>query len=191
MHQGTEMSGFDPASITRPHDSLLTYYAICSLAGFILAPLVFVPHWMKFATLRYRFDGEGVMMSWGVVFRREINLTYRRIQDIHVTRNIVQRWMGLASVSIQTASGSATPEMVIEGVREFEGLRDFLYLKMRGAKGLDGAGPIRPEITSTTGGADAGDDHDASRDEALALLRQISDDIRSLREADRARGGGS
>ena len=28
---------------------------------------------------------------WGLLFRHEVYLTYRRIQDIHVTRNIVER----------------------------------------------------------------------------------------------------
>ena len=74
-------------------------------------------------------------MSWGILFRRETYLTYKRIQDIHLTRNIIQRWMGLATVSIQTASGSSNAEMSIEGLLQAEPLRDFLYAKMRGAKG--------------------------------------------------------
>ena len=74
-------------------------------------------------------------MQWGLLFRKEILLTYRRIQDIHLTRNIVQRWFGLATVGIQTASASSGPEMSIEGILEAEPLRDFLYQQMRGARG--------------------------------------------------------
>lgn len=77
-------------------------------------------------------------MSWGFLFKREILLTYRRIQDIHLTRGLLQRWLGLATLGVQTASGSSAPEMNIEGILEAEQLRDFLYKKMRGAKGLDG-----------------------------------------------------
>jgi len=73
-------------------------------------------------------------MSWGIFFRKEVYLTYRRLQDIHVNRNLLQRWMGLAKISLQTASGSSQAEMVIEGVREPEQLRDYLYSQMRGAK---------------------------------------------------------
>ena len=45
----------------------------------------------------------------GHSLRREIHLTYRRIQDIHVTRNLFHRWLGLATVGIQTASGPPAP----------------------------------------------------------------------------------
>lgn len=75
-------------------------------------------------------------MTYGILFRREIYLTHRRIQDIHVTRNFVQRWLGLATVVVSTASGSSGAEMTmtIEGIREPEELRDFLYRQMRGAR---------------------------------------------------------
>ena len=69
-------------------------------------------------------------MSWGILFRRETYLTYRRIQDIHLTRNLLQRWMGLATVSVQTASGSATPEMSIERVLAPENFVSTVYAKL-------------------------------------------------------------
>jgi putative membrane protein len=154
----------------------MQYYGVMSLLAFIAFPVVLLVHWFKYETLRYRFDDDGIMMAWGILFRREINLTYRRIQDIHVTRNIVQRWMGLATVSIQTASGSSTPEMQIEGILEFEALRDFLYSQMRGARGLDppGASPAGALAAAPHAG------EPEERDEALALLRAIADDLRAI-----------
>ena len=125
---------FNAREIERPDPSLLKYYIIMALLtgpGFIV---LFLPMFFKYETLKYRFDDDGMSMSWGILFRREIYLTYRRIQDIHLTRNIIQRWLGLATVSIQTASGSSTPEMSVEGILEADALRDFLYTKMRGAR---------------------------------------------------------
>jgi putative membrane protein len=159
---------FDPTQITRPEPVLLKYYGCIALLTGPVAPITFLPLFFKYHTLRYRFDHSGIAMSWGILFRRETYLTYTRIQDIHLTRNIIQRWMGLATVSIQTASGSATPEMSIEGVLAAEPLRDFLYAKMRGAKGeREPATSIEPR-----GGAE--------NDEALELLREIRDLLRSL-----------
>ena len=111
---------------------------------------------------RYRIDAEGVTMSWGYLFRREILLTYRRIQDIHVRRNLIHRWLGLAAVALQTASGTAGAEMTIEGVLEPDRLRDFLYEQMRGARG---EGPAEDGTEAET----------TPDDEALALLREIRD----------------
>jgi uncharacterized protein len=164
---------FRPFSITRPDPILLKYYVLVSLlAGpaFVVPLLVLL---FKYHTLRYRFDDKGISMSWGVLFRRETLLTYRRIQDIHLTRNLLQRWMGLATVSIQTASGASSAEMSIEGILEAEGLRDFLYHQMRGARGL-------PELEAAAETA-------PSADEALILLREIRDAL--VRLASRPGGG--
>ena len=172
---------FDPAKITRPSPVLLNYYVVTTVvATLCIIPLTIIallPNLFKYRSLRYRFDEEGVSMAWGVLFRREINLTYRRIQDIHVTRNLFQRWMGLATVAIQTASGSSGPEMSIEGILEVDQLRDFLYSKMRGARG---------EVEEAEA-AEA----DEPADEALRLLHEIRDEIVALRRTGESGGGGA
>lgn len=166
---------FDPKACQRPVRSLLTYYTIVSLAALPAFPIVFLVNFFKFETLKYEFEDEGIRMSWGILFRREINLAYRRIQDIHLTRNIIQRWMGLATVMVQTASGGSGPEMQIEGILQYESLRDFLYMKMRGAKG-EHAAPEAPHGEHAPPSAA----HPAVAADALALLREIRDDLHSL-----------
>lgn len=170
-------AAFDPRDITRPDGSLLTYYILVSLlAGpFFIVPLV--PLWLRYITLRYRFDAEGISMSWGVLFRREVVLTYRRIQDIHVSRNLLERWLGLAKVAIQTASGNAGAEATVEGVRCADALRDFLYTKMRGAKDhtLGTAVVPRSGAAADPAGSDVNAGPGGHEDEALALLREIRD----------------
>lgn len=157
---------FNPQTITRPDPVLMTYYVLVSLLSNVAFPVVILILWCKYHTLQYRFDDKGVSMSWGVLFRREIYLTYRRIQDIHVTRNIVHRWLGLATISVQTASGSAGAEMTIEGILQAEALRDYLYAQMRGARGRTDAEPP----------PDAGD----AGDETLNILCEIRDEVRRL-----------
>jgi uncharacterized membrane protein YdbT with pleckstrin-like domain len=161
-------ANFDATKIRRPDSLLLIYYFIISMGTLLAFPFVFVPLLIKYSTLRYKIDDEGVSMAWGFLFRREILLTYRRIQDIHVRRNIVHRWLGLSSVAIQTASGTSGAEMTIEGVREFRQLRDYLYIKMRGARGEQ----IPSEMPSPESGGD----------EALTLLQEIRDLLRSQRD---------
>ncbi|MCH7573194.1 MAG: PH domain-containing protein [Planctomycetes bacterium] len=149
---------------------LLTYYILVSVLTLVGFPFVFLPLYFKYHTLKYSFDDKGISMSWGILFRREIYLTYRRIQDIHMTRNLFHRWLGLAAVSIQTASGSSGAEMTIEGIPQPEKLRDFLYTQMRGARDEHGE-------------SDAGDsvDLDTTEDEVLTLLREIRDELKSAR----------
>ena len=179
-------AGFDPMAITRPDRKLLTYYIVVSLLSTVgilpITLIVFLPLYFKYRTLQYRFDEEGIAMSWGLLFRREIHLTYRRTQDIHLTRNLIQRWMDLATVAIQTASGSSSPEMKLDGILQASELRDFLYSKMRGA---------REEESEDAGGEGEGGGESAAGpgQEALGLLHEIRDAVARLAEP--APGGGS
>ena len=148
----------------------MNYYVLTScLAGpFFFIPLI--PLYFRYHTMRYRFDEEGISMRWGVLFRREIHLTYSRIQDIHLVSNALERWLGLARIKIQTASGSAKAEMTIEGIRAYADLRDFLYTRMRGARGeaVPRAAPAAPVPA-------------AAGDELTATLREVAEEIRGLR----------
>jgi putative membrane protein len=161
--------------ITRPDSKLLVLYVLrCLLTGPAF-PFAFLPSYFKYETLKYRFDDEGITMSWGLLWRREIFLTYARIQDIHLSRGLFERWLGLATINVQTASGSSSAEMAIVGLTEYAMLRDFLYLRMRGARfGDAGAAGGEP------GAAAAGES--PVPDEALELLTEIRDEVRALRQ---------
>lgn len=102
-------------------------------------------------------------MSWGVLWRREVYLTYARIQDIHLSRGLFERWLGLATIQLQTASGSASSEMSLVGLTEFELVRDFLYSRMRG---------VDAERTGA-----------AQHDPMLDLLGELLAEVRRLRLA--------
>ena len=119
-------------AIQRPDPKLLTLYLIQSLPALFLMPVVFLPLFFKYKTLKYRFDEKGISMSWGILFRRETYLTYGKIQDIHLTRHLFERWLGLGTLQVQTASGSASAEMSLVGIMALEDLRDFIYSQMKG-----------------------------------------------------------
>jgi putative membrane protein len=122
------------AGIERPRESLLTYYILKAIAANLAFPFVFPYLYFRYHTMRYGFDTDGIHMRWGIVFRREVLLNYSRIQDIHLRSNLIERWLGLARIEIQTASGSANANMTLEGMEDPGGMRDFLYSRMRGAR---------------------------------------------------------
>jgi len=121
-------------AIERPRESLMTYYMLTAIAANVAFPIVFPYLFFRFHTMRYRFDTDGIHMKWGIIFRREILLNYSRIQDIHLRSNLIERWLKLARIEIQTASGSASANMTLEGMEDPEGMRDFLYSRMRGTR---------------------------------------------------------
>ena len=163
-------------ALERPDPALWKLYvirAILSGPGILIA---FPYLYFRYHTLRYRFDEEGIHMKVGILFRREVNLTYARIQDIHLRSGFIQRWLGLADVQVQTASGNAGAELVIEGFREFEQIRDFLYTRMRGARGQ-----AVPEERAVAREVPVG---------MVEVLSQIRDELRQTREALERKGDG-
>lgn len=157
-------------AIARPHPSLWTYYWVSLLALPPLLPILILPLWFRYHTMRYKFTDEGISMSWGILFRREIIVNYARIQDIHLRSNVIERWFGLARVLVQTASGNSGAELTLEGLREFEGIRDFLYSRMRGVKDHSRPPGFGGSAAAPAAGADL-----------AAALREVAHELRETR----------
>ena len=154
-------------ALERPHPDLLKYYLLSSLVIPPLFPILATYLYFRYHTMRYKFTEEGISMSWGILFRRQVIINYARIQDIHIRSNLVERWLGLAKVLVQTASGNAGAEMTLEGFKEYEAVRDFLYSKMRGVKD-----PMH-QAPPSTGSSSAA--------ELAAALRAVAHELRETR----------
>lgn len=156
--------------LERPHPRLMTLYLLSALLASLatcglalpVALIGLIPLWIRYHTLRYRFDAEGVGVSWGYFFRHESHITYDKIQDIHVNRGLLERWLGLGTVDVQTAAGSAGAEISLVGLTDYDPVRDYLYARMRGAD--DGEEASAPEPG-------------AAHEDALTLLREIRDQV--------------
>jgi putative membrane protein len=85
--------------------------------------------------------------------------------------NLIERWLGLGRVQIQTASGQSGAEMTIEGLPDFEFVRDELYQRMRGARRES-----KPALAS------------GAPDDVVHALNAATAELRALRE-DLARRG--
>jgi uncharacterized protein len=155
--------------IERPDHALWTYYILLCVMIPPAFPFVILPMYFRYHTMRYKFSDDGISMSWGILFRRQIIVNYARIQDIHLKSNFVERWLGLARILVQTASGTQSAELTIEGIKEFELLRDFLYSRMRGVK--DHKPVATGENTATT-----------TTDELTSALREVAAELRVIRE---------
>jgi putative membrane protein len=159
------------AAIERPAPPLWTYYVLRAIATTVAFPVTIVVLFFRYHTMRYRFDAEGIHMRWGIIIRREVMLNYSRIQDIQLRANFVERWLGLARIEIQTASGSAGAQMTLEGLLNFVEVRDFLYSRMRGAR----------HVADTAAGA---------APESLAgVLSEVARELRAIRLLIEARDG--
>lgn len=168
--------------LERPDPALWKLYLLRCLAILPILPIfpfALLVHWFRYHTLRYRFDDEGIHCSWGVLIRHEVNVAYSRMQDIHLTSGILQRWLGLADVQVQTASGNAGAELTVEGFKNSAEIRDFLYRRMRGARPATALAASPNPVTANaepTGAAElpAG---------LIEVLAQVRDELRATRVA--------
>ena len=170
----------DPAAdreiqaITRPDKALWTYYILVAVAIPPAFPFLILFLYFRYHTMQYKFSDDGISMSWGILFRREVIVNYARIQDIHLKSNVVERWLGLARILVQTASGSHSAEMTIEGIKQLESLRDFLYSRMRGVK------ETHAHFTKPVTGLPENPVTDGA--ELASTLREVVSELRAVRQ---------
>lgn len=80
--------------------------------GLVLAAILGVGA-IVYETLRYRvfayeLDDTTLNIDSGVLFRREREIPLGRIQNVDMTRSILQRFLGITGVDIETAGGRST-----------------------------------------------------------------------------------
>ena len=158
-------------AITRPAAPLLTYFFLIALISNVAFPIVMLVLYFRYHTLHYRFDDDGVSMGYGILFRREMHLTYARMQDIHLSQNLFERWLGIGSLRVQTAGGGEGGDLEIVGVRDFEAIRDYLYARMRGVRERRVAPTAAPAVAAVPG---------TSTDQVLVAIR---DELRAAARA--------
>ena len=147
----------------------MTWYVLKALLTVFAFPVTMLLFYFRYHTMRYKFDEEGIHMGWGLLVRHEIMLNYSRIQDIQLHSNVIERWLGLTRIEVQTAAGASDSEMTLEGLPNPETMRDFLYSRMRGAHTAEPAAA------------------DAAPEPLQAILLEVASELRSIRKILEAR----
>ena len=131
-------------------------------ATIVLAMLAYeVAYYRRF---EYVLTEDTLDISSGVISRREREIPYRRIQNVDVSRGVVQRAIGVAAVDLETAGGSST-EGSIRYVTPEEATR--LQREVQRRK----SGTDRPRETGK--GAATDDAVAAGRDDAFAPDEEV------------------
>ena len=165
----------------KPDGTLLKYYFAYSLLWVILFPVVFVVKYIRYRTLRYLFTDEEITMSWGGIEKQSISVSYERIQDIQLSSGPLERQFSLAKVQLQTASGDARSEIILEGFLNPAAVRDQLYEKIQRVKNLE---PVIPPATPLPS------NEPNSAQGMVETLRQIAEELIAIRSilADKTKG---
>jgi uncharacterized membrane protein YdbT with pleckstrin-like domain len=143
-------------------------------AGVILLKwLLFVPIltlWVK--NLRYIIEDDRVIIHQGILTKVQKNIPYRAVTDFILHRSLYDRFLGIASIRIQTAGQTQTPtgyEGNIAGLIEWEDLHKDLRNRIKALHPYSAALGMTEKAPAATSESD--------------LLRLVLDELRAIRKA--------
>lgn len=110
---------------------------------------------LDFDLRHYLVGDKSLRVSQGAVFRREITLSYANVQNIEVTQGPLEKLLGLKSLTVSTAGGSAMAKgaeyagghsVTLEGLKNADELRELILgmLKKQKDAGLGDHAPHEP-----------------------------------------------
>ncbi|MGQ9721171.1 MAG: PH domain-containing protein [Candidatus Jordarchaeum sp.] len=107
---------------------------------FILPILVFVVYWIRkyYNTIFYKLTDTEIVWRRGVWFKNTGIVPYNRITNIDIGQGPISRRLRIAALKIQTAgyTGKAGAEIKLNGIEQFEELREVIMKFVRGKKPL-------------------------------------------------------
>ena len=138
---------------------------VLAIAGGLVVIFILFFIWTRwyYDSMFYELHDDELRWRRGVWFRTTGIVPYNRVTNIDIRQGPVMRWLGISSISIQTAgySGQAVPEIRIEAIVHAEELRELLRTAVRSCSAVAGDGtgsgptqkatPEKPVATTGTG----------------------------------------
>ena len=75
-----------------------------ALAGYLIA--IYLLAAVIYNSFYYSVDHTGFLKDYGVIHKRQVTIPFQQIQNVNITRSLVDRMLGLARLSIETAGGA-------------------------------------------------------------------------------------
>ena len=127
--------------------------------------------WVDFfyRSLSYEIGDEQVIVRQGVLTRAVKHVPYRTVTNITAKRGLIDRWLGLGTLDIQTAgmSGTQQAEQSLAGLTDPDEVYDLVVAQLSRFRG--GMAPTQAEVEAAS-----------DADETLAALLT---EVRAIREA--------
>lgn len=146
---------------------LSIFLGIPILIGFLIA-LTWVGQYCP--TIIYKLTDHEMVWRRGVWFRKTGIVPYNRITNVDIEQGPVSRRFGIATIKIQTAGYSAPTarkaEITIEGMKNFEEIRDAIMDLVKGQK---------PVAVETYGKGEAKGDINSQVLDELVRIRKLLD----------------
>jgi membrane protein YdbS with pleckstrin-like domain len=116
--------------------TMITLFVLVPLVPIVILTIYWIPKYYE--TIIYRLTDKEMVWRRGVWFKNTGIVPYNRITNVDIVQGPISRRFGIASLKIQTAGYSATSaarsEIKIDGMEDFEGVRELIMVFVRGKK---------------------------------------------------------
>lgn len=85
---------------------------------FIVGVFVSLYAWLTRENFHYEFGEKEIHLKQGIIRKSERTVLYGRIQNVNLPQNFIDRFLGLASISLETASEGAGAKIYKKNTRE-------------------------------------------------------------------------
>jgi putative membrane protein len=119
-----------------PRSAVIVLIVCTAINGLWWAPLMI---WVGFyyRSLSYEIGDEQVIVHQGVLTRAVKHVPYRTVTNITVKRGLIDRWLGLGTLEIQTAgmSGTQQAEQSLAGLADPQQVYDLVVAQLHRFRG--------------------------------------------------------
>jgi len=131
---------FGGGGITALFSSGQPLLAVGAMLAIVLGIAAFVGYFIaRYRRFEYELTADTFDIRSGVLSRRKREIPLRRIQNVDISQNVVQRALGIADVGLETAGGGGTEaQLRYVGVDDAEALQSEISRLSRTAKTGDG-----------------------------------------------------
>jgi membrane protein YdbS with pleckstrin-like domain len=108
--------------------------ALAAVIAVLLFLLFWIPHF--YGSIAYTLTEKEIVWRRGVWFKNTGIVPYDRVTNVDIAQGPLSRSLGIAALKVQTAgySGQQKAEIRLEGIIEFEELRELIMGFVRGEK---------------------------------------------------------
>jgi uncharacterized membrane protein YdbT with pleckstrin-like domain len=129
----------------RAGGALLVLFIIAALDGawWLVAMFLIGPY---FRSLRYEIQDDEVVVHAGIWTKSVKHVPYRTVTNLTVKRDVLDRWLGLGTLNVQTAgmSGQTGAEEHLVGLEDVQEVYDAVATELRRFRG--GMAPTQAEV---------------------------------------------
>lgn len=111
-------------------------------------------YWIAYlwiTNLAYSIEDERVVISKGIITKKNVSIPYAAITDFTLSRSLYERWLGIATIFVQTAGQGAQAgghEGRLEGLVDFDDLHTTLRDRIKSYKLDRTEGASEPVVAS-------------------------------------------